>query len=83
MNAHEFQSLRQQIGEALDALAPPVNVRAEQVHRIRQHLVNMRASCGTSLDDIDLETLGVAIDDLIALERDLRDSADYAGDDPF
>jgi hypothetical protein len=52
---------------------PPVNVRAEQVHRIRQHLANLRASCGTSLDDIDLVSLSNAIDDLIALERELRD----------
>jgi hypothetical protein len=54
---------------------PPVNVRAEQVHRIRQRLTNMRASCGMKLDSVDLNDLTIAIQELIALERDLRDKS--------
>jgi hypothetical protein len=56
----------------LDAHLPPVNARAEQVHRIRQRLTNIRAYIGTDVDDVALSGLGFAIDDLIALEQALR-----------
>jgi hypothetical protein len=52
---------------------PPVNVRAEQVQRIRQRLVNLRASSGTRLDNIDYADLSIAIEELIRFERDIRD----------
>jgi hypothetical protein len=54
---------------------PPVNVRAEQVHRIRQRLTNIRAYVGADIDDVALSGLGFAIDDLVALERELRDNS--------
>jgi hypothetical protein len=51
---------------------PPVNVRAEQVHRIRQRLMNVRASSGTRMDAVDFADLSLCIDQLIELEQALR-----------
>jgi hypothetical protein len=52
---------------------PPVNVRAEQVQRMRLKLSGVMASSGHRLDDIDCSDLGTVIEGLIDLERDLRD----------
>jgi hypothetical protein len=52
---------------------PPVNVRAEQVHRIRQRLTNIRAYIGPDIDDVALSGIGFVIEDLIEFERNIRD----------
>jgi hypothetical protein len=53
---------------------PPVNVRAEQVHRIRVALTNLEASCWDRLTQIELASLNREIHNLIGVERDMRDT---------
>jgi hypothetical protein len=53
---------------------PPVNVRAEQVHRIRVALTNLQASAWNKLDLAESASLNFEIGELVKLERALRDN---------
>jgi hypothetical protein len=58
-----------------DSPLPPVNVRAEQVHRIRVALTNLQASTWNKLDLAESASLSYEIGELIKLERALGDKS--------
>jgi hypothetical protein len=78
-----FQKATENVTETKDILAtldaftspPPVNVRAEQVQRVRVALTNLQASAWSKLDLAESASLSYEIGELINLERALRDNS--------